>query len=47
MFGGNETVDTPETKSINYSDRTNYWLIATVLLAIACFLLLVVTVVKY
>ena len=40
-------VDTPGTTSINPNDKTNYWLIAVVLLAIAWLLLLLVSVVKY
>ena len=39
-----EIINTPETISISLSGGINYWLIAVVLLAIACLLLLVVVV---
>ena len=42
-----EILDTPDTTSINSNDKTNYWLIATVLLAVTWLLLLAVIVVKY
>ena len=42
-----EIVDTPDITSINSNYRTNYWLIATVLLTITCLLLLAVIVIKY
>ena len=43
----NETTDTPEIGPINHSNGVNYWLIDVILLAIACLLLLMATVVKY
>ena len=43
----NETIDTPEIGPINHSNGVNYWLIDVILLAIACLLLLMATVVKY
>ena len=42
-----EILDTPDTTSINPNDKTNYWLITTVLLAVTWLLLLAVIVVKY
>ena len=43
-----EILDTPDTTSINSNDKTNYWLIASVLLAVTWLLLLLaVIVVKY
>ena len=42
-----EIIHTPENISINPNDKANYWLIAVVLLAIACLLCLVIIVVKY
>ena len=39
--------DTPKSAVINPSDGINYWLIAVVLLSVACLLLLVVIVVNY
>ena len=43
----NEFVDTVKTAYINPNDKTNHWLTAVALLAVACLLLLVVIVVKY
>ena len=42
----NEIVDTQENVQINHIDGTNYWLIAAVLLLIACLLLFVPILVK-
>ena len=43
-----EILDTPDTTSINSNDKTNYWLIASALLAVTWLLLLLaVIVVKY
>ena len=42
-----ENLDMSEAVSINPNGKTNHWLIAVVLLAIACLLLLVVIVVNY
>ena len=42
-----EIVDMSEWTLINFSGRTNYWLIVVVLLAIACLLLLEAAVVRY
>ena len=42
-----EIVDAAETAPINPSNGTNYWLIAVVLLALACLLLLVTIGVNY
>ena len=42
-----EIVDTPETTSIHPKNKANYWLIAVILLEIACLLLLVVIIVKF
>ena len=42
-----EIENTPETASIISNDKTNYWLIAVALLAIAYLLLLAVVIVKY
>ena len=47
MITCDETVDMAEATLINPDGKTNYWLIVVVLLAITCFLLLVVIVDKY
>lgn len=43
----NEIANTPETTPIISYGKTNHWLIAIILLAITCLLLLAVIVVKY
>lgn len=43
----NEIASTPESTSIISYGKTNYWLIAIILLAITCLLLLAAIVVKY
>lgn len=43
----NEIEDTPESGLINHCDGINYWVIAVVLLSVACLLLLVVIIVNY
>ena len=47
MITCDEAVDMAEATLINPDGKTNYWLIVVVLLAITCFLLLVVIVDKY
>ena len=41
------TMDMSQTKSINPNDKTNYWFITVVLIAVVCLLLLVVIVDKW
>ena len=43
----NEFVDMAKTAPVNPNDKTNYWLTAVALLAIACLLSLVVIIVTY
>ena len=47
LFTCDDIVDTPETISINPGDKTNYWILDILLVAIACLILVVVIVVKY
>ena len=42
----NETVDTPETISVNSTNKTIYWLLSVVLQVIMCLLLLVIVTAK-
>lgn len=37
VFTSDKIVDMPETTSVNPNDKTNYWFIGVVLLAMACF----------
>ena len=42
-----EIVYTPKTALINFDDKTNYWLLCTVFLTVACLILLLVDGDKY